>query len=129
MFVNGEQSQGVYRRLGMSLLVAFVISILFSPFVHALPMNMSHAFGAEFEDMSVSVELQDDHGHSHDDRDDVVPSPHKHEHNPADHSHDIPAVFSIPSGELTVPEGDVVSPHGESYLSYIINELNRPPRT
>lgn len=130
MFVSSIQSQGVYRRLSMSLLVAFVISTFFSTLVHALPMNMGHDFDAEFESMSVSVEFQDDHnhGHSHDDWDDEVPSTHEHDHNPIDHSHEIPAVFLISGGALPVPEGNVVSPHGEPYLSHVLNDLDRPPR-
>lgn len=105
----------------------------FGPLLPHAPQSPSHdsiaraVVGAE-RHAQLEVEIAD-HGHSHDDREEHRwPAGHSHDHNPADHSHEMPPT---PTGNsLIVPalvRTWVPPPPHTAHLGGS-DRLERPPR-
>lgn len=115
-------------RPGIYLVAWFVLSTLCMPLVHAYESGHGGAAGATFSEDHTSAAINDGHGHSHDDGPADTPKSHTHGHNPADHSHDVPAVFMI-SDMQTLPPDCTDNPVSFGpCMAFSCFEIDRPPR-
>ena len=113
------------------LVVAFAATTLFGSLVHGSIGYGSEVFGDNPSE-SMSVELHENdhnHSHSHDDNwSEEVGEQHSHKHNPADHSHEIPAVAMFIGSDLSsIPLHDYQPFSAGPFIQVAFN-IDRPPR-
>ena len=122
------------NRLGnMMLRIALAVTMVYAMWLPPASLSASHHPAAlalaEIERHALLAAEHGDHGHSHgDDRVEERHAGHAHGHNPADHSHDVPATAAIQA--LPFPWADdglnVVAPN--VHLQTPSFRIKRPPR-
>jgi hypothetical protein len=137
MLITALNRKNNFRQLRLSFLLVFVFSTWFAPIAHAQQMDSIAPVGASMfgfhaqQDLDVILDanLDLDHGHDHDDHKSELASQHSHDHNPADHSHDVPAVFTVFGQDLPFPVCTAVFARCGRFSSTGVSEIDRPPRS
>lgn len=120
MRLNGFKT---YRGL---LALLMLIAITMGNLAHAKTTEISHP--AALEDI-VTIDHSHEHRHSH-----GIEGPkdqtfnHSHDHNPADHSHDIPGISTILSQASLYSFSNQRSIPATSQVDRVSFNIDRPPR-
>lgn len=126
----------IYRlkvKLSFLLIAVFAATTLFGSLVHA---SMGDGVEVIRDNPLELVSLdfhENNHGHSHshshdDDWSDEVVEQHNHKHNPADHSHEAPAIaIFIGSGLSDIRMNDYQPFSARVFIQVAFN-IERPPR-
>ncbi|MEQ8322064.1 MAG: hypothetical protein RH946_17510 [Rhodospirillales bacterium] len=122
-----QKHSRIFARLGMTILVCFVASALLMPILHAQMTSFS-----DINDVGIaatqSIDHQHDYGHSHDDGPDGGMTNQFSDHNPMDHSHDVPAVFAMSAQQILTPDRATVLGYTGPIVIGTIYKIDRPPR-
>ena len=129
MLITALNRKNNFRQLRLSFLLVFVFSTWFAPIAHAQQMGSTDPVGATMFGFHALQDLDPDHGHDHDDHKSELASQHTHDHNPADHSHDVPAVFTVFGQDLPFPVCTAVFARCGRFSSTGVSEIDRPPRS
>ena len=112
-----------YRGL---LALLMLLATAFGHLAHAKTNELVHPVALE---SAATTDHLHDHGHSHDTQ---VPknhtSNHAHDHNPADHSHDVPGISAILSETPPYSFSDRQSVPATSQVDRMSFDIDRPPR-
>jgi len=115
----------IYRTL---LALLMLLASTLGPLAHAKTNGMVHHDA--IQDMATTDQMPEHgHGHSHD----IEPPKdhtldHSHEHNPADHSHEVPGNFTIPSQISPNFFSNRRSISVTSQVDRVSFDIDRPPR-
>ena len=116
----------ISRQVCAGLLFVFVLSICFTPIAHALTNNTDSSSVVKIGDLLKTTESEPHASdHHHDDNTEIT---HTHEHNPFDHSHEVPAVLVASGGGLINLNDRGIFPRTRQAFPCSAFEIDRPPR-
>jgi len=112
----------------MVLLSCFAVSVLLTPVLHAQMTGDVDFSGTDVTGIQATDSDYHDHGHSHDDEPISGTVNQLDGHNPMDHSHDVPAVFTMSAQPHAMPNRAIVLGYTGSFVVGTIFDIDRPPR-
>ncbi len=120
------RSSRIFR---LALALAMTLAVLLTPAAQTASHNPAALAHAAAERHAVLAAWPADHGHAHHDG---WPAErhagHTHGHDPADHSHDIPAPVASASGPGPLPAAAWRAPALRSHDDRLSFGIDRPPR-
>jgi len=123
-----QKHSRIVARLGMALLACFALSVLLTPVLHAQMAGAVDVAVTGVAGAQSTPHLYHDHGHSHDDAPINGTNGQFDGHNPMDHSHDVPAVFTISAQPHAKPDRAAMLGHTGPFVVGTIFDIDRPPR-
>lgn len=121
-------------RLGdVALRIALAVAMVYAMLLPPASLSASHHPAAlalaEIERHAVLAVVDGDHGHSHHDgRAEERHAGHAHGHNPADHSHDVPATAAIQAPPFPRIDDGPKAVAPDAHMQNPSFRIKRPPR-